>query len=39
MQTIGRTYAYVQALSEGEVFRVDDRVRILTINGTTRISH
>ncbi|MGD9660172.1 MAG: glycine zipper 2TM domain-containing protein [Porticoccaceae bacterium] len=35
----GQTYAYVQALSEGEVFRVDDRVRILTINGTTRISH
>jgi len=35
----GQTYAYVQGLTEGEVFRVNDRVRILTINGTTRISH
>lgn len=35
----GQTYAYVQALSEGEVFRVGDRVRIMSINGTSRVSH
>lgn len=35
----GETYAYVQALSEGEVFRVNDRVRIMTVNGTSRVSH
>jgi outer membrane lipoprotein SlyB len=35
----GQTYAYVQALSEGEVFRVKDRVRVISVNGTTRISH
>lgn len=35
----GQTYAYVQALSEGEVFRVNDRVRVISVNGTTRISH
>lgn len=35
----GHTYAYVQGLSEGEIFRVGDRVRILTINGTSRIAH
>lgn len=35
----GQTYAYVQALSEGEVFKVNDRVRVITVNGTTRISH
>lgn len=35
----GQTYAYVQGLTEGEIFRVNDRVRILTVNGITRISH
>lgn len=35
----GQTYAYVQGLSEGEVFRVNDRVRVVTVNGTTRIAH
>lgn len=35
----GQTYAYVQALGEGEIFRVDDRVRILTVNGKTRVAH
>jgi outer membrane lipoprotein SlyB len=35
----GQTYAYVQALSEGEVFRVNDRVRVISVNGTTRVSH
>jgi outer membrane lipoprotein SlyB len=35
----GQTYAYVQGLSEGEIFRVDDRVRILTVNGKTRVAH
>lgn len=35
----GQTYAYVQALSEGEVFRVNDRVRVMSVNGTTRVAH
>jgi outer membrane lipoprotein SlyB len=35
----GQTYAYVQALSEGEVFRINDRVRVISVNGTTRVSH
>ncbi|MET0379736.1 MAG: glycine zipper 2TM domain-containing protein [Spongiibacteraceae bacterium] len=35
----GQTYAYVQALTEGEVFRINDRVRVVSVNGTTRISH
>lgn len=35
----GQTYAYVQALSEGEIFRVNDRVRVISVNGTTRVSH
>ncbi len=35
----GQTYAYVQALTEGEVFRINDRVRIVSVNGTTRVSH
>ena len=35
----GNTYAYVQALSEGEIFRIGDPVRILTINGISRVAH
>lgn len=35
----GPTRAYVQAVSEGEVFRVGDRVRITTVNGNTRVAH
>jgi outer membrane lipoprotein SlyB len=31
--------AYVQAVKEGEVFRLGDRVRILTVNGNSRVSH
>ena len=35
----GNTYAYVQALSEGEIFRIGDQVRILSINGISRVAH
>jgi outer membrane lipoprotein SlyB len=34
----GITRAYVQAMSEGEIFRVGDRVRIMTVNGTARVA-
>jgi len=35
----GPTRAYVQAVSEGEVFRVNDRVRIMMVNGNSRVAH
>jgi len=35
----GVTRAYVQAVSEGEVFKVGERVRITSVNGTTRVAH
>ena len=35
----GNLRAYVQEVSEGQIFRVGDRVRILTVNGTSRVSH
>lgn len=35
----GVTRAYVQAVKEGEIFRVGERVRILTVNGTSRVAH
>lgn len=35
----GLTRAYVQAVSEGEVFRVGERVRITMINGNSRVAH
>lgn len=35
----GSTRAYVQQVDEGAVFRVGERVRILTVNGTSRVSH
>ncbi len=35
----GPTRAYVQAVSEGEVFRVGDRVRIMIVNGNSRVAH
>ena len=35
----GPTRAYVQAISEGEVFRVGDRVRIMMVNGNSRVAH
>lgn len=31
--------AYVQEMIEGEIFRVGDRVRILMVNGTSRVTH
>lgn len=34
----GPTRAYVQAVSEGEVFRVGDRVRITIVNGNSRVA-
>jgi outer membrane lipoprotein SlyB len=35
----GVTRAYVQQVEEGEVFRVGDRVRIMTVNGNARVAH
>lgn len=35
----GSMRAYVQAVAEGEIFRVGDRVRVLTLNGTSRVAH
>lgn len=35
----GLLRAYVQEVAEGELFRVGDRVRILTVNGTSRVTH
>ncbi|MFC3609018.1 outer membrane lipoprotein [Stutzerimonas tarimensis] len=34
----GNTRAYVQAVEPNQVFRVGQRVRILTVNGTSRVS-
>lgn len=31
--------AYVQEMNDQEFFRVGERVRVLTINGTTRVAH
>ena len=35
----GSMRAYVQQVSEGEVFRVGERVRVMTVNGTSRVAH
>lgn len=35
----GALRSYVQQLNEGEIFRVGDRVRILSSNGIYRITH
>ncbi|SDS54652.1 outer membrane lipoprotein [Pseudomonas oryzae] len=35
----GTMRAYVQEVSEGEIFRVGERVRILTVNGNSRVAH
>jgi outer membrane lipoprotein SlyB len=35
----GSMRAYVQAVEENEVFRVGERVRIMTVNGTSRVTH
>jgi len=35
----GSLRAYVQQVQENEVFRVGERVRILTVDGTSRVAH
>ena len=35
----GSMRAYVQAVQENEIFRVGDRVRIMTVDGTSRVAH
>jgi outer membrane lipoprotein SlyB len=35
----GQSVAIVQAVSKDETFSVGDRVRVLTVNGNTRVSH
>ena len=35
----GSMRAYVQQVQENEIFRVGERVRIMTVNGTSRVSH
>ena len=35
----GSTRAYVQQVDQGQIFRVGERVRILTVNGTSRVAH
>jgi outer membrane lipoprotein SlyB len=35
----GSLRAYVQAVEPNEVFRVGERVRIMTVSGTSRVSH
>ncbi|AUF97643.1 glycine zipper 2TM domain-containing protein [Pseudomonas shirazensis] len=35
----GSTRAYVQAVQENEIFRVGERVRIMTVDGTSRVTH
>ena len=35
----GTLRAYVQEVQENEVFRVGERVRIMTVNGTSRVAH
>ncbi|AKX44079.1 hypothetical protein AKN87_02380 [Thiopseudomonas alkaliphila] len=35
----GSTRAYVQAVQKNEIFRVGERVRIVTVNGQSRVTH
>ena len=35
----GSMRAYVQEVQENEIFRVGERVRIMTVNGTSRVTH
>src|SRR5690554_64263 len=35
----GALRSYVQAVNPNEIFRVGERVRISTVNGTSRVSH
>jgi outer membrane lipoprotein SlyB len=34
----GSMRAYVQQVQENEIFRVGDRVRIMSVNGTSRVT-
>ena len=38
-QDNGQLRAYVQQVAEGEIFRVGERVRILILDGTARVTH
>ena len=35
----GNLRAYVQEMKEGEIFRIGDRVRIMIVNGNSRVAH
>jgi outer membrane lipoprotein SlyB len=35
----GQTFAIVQAAAKDETVKVGDKVRVLTVNGNTRVSH
>lgn len=35
----GSMRAYVQEVQENEIFRVGERVRIMSVNGTSRVAH
>ena len=35
----GSLRAYVQQVEENQIFRVGERVRIMTVNGTSRVTH
>ncbi|MGN8261428.1 glycine zipper 2TM domain-containing protein [Pseudomonas sp. SMSB3] len=35
----GSMRSYVQAVQENEIFRVGERVRIMTVDGTSRVTH
>ena len=35
----GSMRAYVQQVQPNEIFRVGDRVRVMTVNGTSRVAH
>lgn len=35
----GSMSAYVQQVQENEIFRVGERVRIMSVNGTSRVTH
>ena len=35
----GSLRAYVQEVQENEIFRVGERVRIMSVNGTSRVAH
>lgn len=35
----GSLRAYVQEVQENEIFRVGERVRIMSVNGTSHVAH